>query len=196
MTSDPSNSNESVVSCAPVRLFTPPPVPTVALTVLVSTVKMNSPVKNPNTSIVAVPANESSSPSRSTGALASASDQSSATASTGVPPTPSLYAPDAELNLNEPPVTASVRPSTPSSDALTPEATTPIQRRSSVAGAVGSGGESAATESVPAETLRCTLSVGPTVTGLVIVSSSVESVAPVSSAPATPSRSTSTERLE
>ena len=65
VTSEPSSSNDKVVSCAPDQRFTPPPVPTVALTVLVSTVKMNWPVKNPNTSIVAVPANESSSPSRS-----------------------------------------------------------------------------------------------------------------------------------
>ena len=88
----PVQLQRKVVSCAPVRLFTPPPLPTVALTVLVSTVKMNWPVKNPNTSIVAVPANESNSPSRSivwlptVGAVPSAVAHVNAVAFVIVPP--------------------------------------------------------------------------------------------------------------
>ena len=81
-------------------------MPTVALTVLVSTVKMNWPVKKPNTSIVAVPANESSSPSRSivwlptVGAVPSAEAHVNAAAVVTVPPAVaplSSCAPDAEL---------------------------------------------------------------------------------------------------
>ena len=106
VTSEPSSSSDKVVSCAPVRLFTPPPVPTVALTVLVSTVKMNWPVKKPNTSIVAVPASESNSPSRSIvcvptiGAVPSAEAHVNAVAVVTVPPAAaplSSCAPDAEL---------------------------------------------------------------------------------------------------
>ena len=105
-TSEPSSSNESVVSCAPLNEFTPPPVPTVALTVPVSTVKMNWPVKKPNTSIVAVPANDNSSPSRSivcvptVGAVPKAVAHVNAVAVVTMPPAAaplSSCAPDAEL---------------------------------------------------------------------------------------------------
>ena len=73
-------------------MLTAPPVPTVAPTVLVSTVNVNCRVKNPNTSIVAVPANANNSPSRSivcdptTGAVPSAVAQFNALAVVIVPP--------------------------------------------------------------------------------------------------------------
>ncbi len=91
MTGSSTTSSDSVVSNAPLSVSTAPPVPTVAATVTESTENVNLPEKNPNTSIVAVPANASNSPSRSivwlptTGAVPNAAAQSSATAFVIVP---------------------------------------------------------------------------------------------------------------